>query len=238
MHISSRHPAVRGSSRLLTAVALVASMIASMNPDASAQITMDPDGSIGGEVSGEGAAEVFTMIDHTAMYLGVFTEVTQQSNGPAQDYEGSCPPLGTILDDQVHPLSATLGVSADGPGGENLVELEIDYCTIVGENPCQVQCFTITFLWENRPHGDIFTAFIAAPPQTGSPPLVGWTAQFIENAEGCHVIQIVVTPWGQVMTGEQFATQYPDHVGGFLASLEGRLFPMAFDAECVTFSKP
>lgn len=237
---------------LLTSFALA--FATAVGTSASAQITMDPNGVIDGFADGKGWGAAVALLDHVTSRLGQPTAGQNHSTGPATDYDGPCPPVETILDDDAHPVGIELDVTADGPAGTSRVAIDIEYCKIVSTNPCQVRCFVLRLRWIDLPYDWIYDTFIETPPQGGgtsggtggtsggtggtSGGTGGWATQFIEDEEGCHVIQVVVTPWGAVMTGEKFAANHPGHVAAFLASLEQRLYPMTFDPECVTFSKP
>ncbi|MFG0316737.1 MAG: hypothetical protein ACF8XB_05650 [Planctomycetota bacterium JB042] len=231
----------------------------SIGARAEAQITIDPNGRIEGDLSGSGAAAALAVVDHLASTLGAPTIGNTTSTGPSTALAGDCPPVGTILDDDAHPVDVELWVTADGPDGSSRVELDITFCQVVNDAPCEEQCFLMRLRWVDLPFAAIFNAFIMAPPQAGGttggttpdpdpdeepeqepePTSVGgWSTQYLERPEGCHVVEIVVTPWGQVMTGEAFASAYPGHVAGFLATIAARVAPAPFDPECVTFGKP
>lgn len=223
-----------GSVRAHARCAAIVISFGSMAPNASAQFEMDPYGLIEGELVGEGLGTASDLMQALTAALGFLPTTALMPLGSPEPYLGPCP-SEPILDSEDYPAEFEISVSADVATGQGEVSFDLTFCMIVSESPCQVQCFELRLLWEPVPPSLIFALFIKDPPPPEPSGPGGYSFQFVRTGE-CLDIQIVVTPWGQVMSGEAFAAQYPELIAGVIAGLAGRL-TQTFDPSCVTWTK-
>lgn len=232
--------------RLAAALCLLA--IAVVAPASTGQaITYDGDESITADLANEMSdLEAGLIVLHLTTWLGPPSKTSESPAGEGVDIS-PCPPPGTV----VGPVDVEVVADAS-PDGPNIVIATFEYSIV--EPDCTLRPMVLRYTWEQVPFAAMHTTFIVLPPlpipslppppppADPEPPTggSGYSAQYIAMEDNvgadppCHVIEVVVTPWGEVLSGAAFAERHPEHVQAFLHNLQVRT-GTPFTTDCVEF---